>query len=122
VVLSIETLPVPYVDEGKRLTISDLGFSDDGISHVTARFGFQEMPNVPEVLHLATEQGLECPLEIPDASYFLSKVELVATDAPGLSRWRKRLFLATAELAADPVDYFVLPRERTVLMGSEVAL
>jgi KUP system potassium uptake protein len=119
VVLSIETEPVPYVNEDRRLTISDLGFSDDGISHVTARFGFQEMPNVPEVLRLAAEHGLECPLEIPEASYFLSKLELVATDAPGLSRWRKRLFLATAELAADPVDYFVLPRERTVILGAQ---
>jgi KUP system potassium uptake protein len=119
VVLSIETEPVPYVADDKRLVISDLGFRDDGISHVTAHFGFQEMPNVPEVLRDVNERGLETPLEVSEASYFLSKIELVATPTPGLSRWRKRLFLATAELAADPVDYFVLPRDRTVLMGSQ---
>jgi KUP system potassium uptake protein len=119
VVMSIDTEPVPYVADDKRLVISDLGFRDDGISHVTARFGFQEMPNVPEVLREANERGLEAPLDPSDASYFLSKLDLVATDTPGLSRWRKRLFLATAELAADPVDYFVLPRDRTVLLGSQ---
>jgi KUP system potassium uptake protein len=118
-VLSIETRPVPYVAEDDRLEISDLGFRDDGISHVTARFGFQETPNVPEVLREADERGLEAPLDLSDVSYFLSKIDLKATSAPGMSRWRKRLFLATARLATDPVDYFVLPRERTVIMGSQ---
>jgi KUP system potassium uptake protein len=119
VVLSIETLPVPYVEEKRRLKVSDLGFSDDGISHVTARFGFQETPNVPELLRLADERGLETRLTLDDTSYFVSKIDLVLSEAPGLSRWRKRLFLATTALASDPVEYFVLPRERTVLMGSQ---
>jgi KUP system potassium uptake protein len=118
VILSIETRPVPYIADGRRLKVSDLGFRDDGISHVTARFGFQETPNVPEVLRQADELGLETKLELDDVSYFVSKIELVASDAPGLSAWRKRLFLATAELASDPVEYFVLPRDRTVLLGS----
>ncbi len=118
VIMSLETLPVPYVADSKRLRVSDLGFRDDGISHVTARFGFQETPNVPEVLRQVDELGLETKLELDDVSYFVSKLELVASDAPGLSRWRKRLFLATAELASDPVEYFVLPRDRTVLLGS----
>jgi KUP system potassium uptake protein len=119
VVMSIETQPVPYIADDKRLVISDLGFRDDNISHVTARFGFQEMPNVPEVLRDANERGLEASVDVSDASYFLSKIELVASATPGMSRWQKRLFLATAELAADPVDYFVLPRDRTVLLGSQ---
>jgi KUP system potassium uptake protein len=120
VVLSLETLPIPYVAEADRLKISDLGFRDDGISHVTANFGFQETPNVPEVLRDAEKKGLECPLEVTEASYFLSKIELLPTDAPGMSQWRKRLFVATAHLAADPVEYFVLPRDRAVLMGSHL--
>jgi KUP system potassium uptake protein len=77
------------------------------------------MPNVPEVLREANERGLEASVDVSDASYFLSKIELVASSTPGMSRWQKRLFLATAELAADPVDYFVLPRDRTVLLGSQ---
>jgi KUP system potassium uptake protein len=120
VVLSIETSPVPHVPPDERLKISDLGFRDDGISHVTARFGFQDTPDVPEVLRDAQQRGLECPLEVDEASYFLSKIELLPTDAPGMSRWRKRLFVATAHLAADPVEYFVLPRDRALLLGSHL--
>jgi KUP system potassium uptake protein len=120
VVLSIETRPVPHVPPEERLEISDLGFRDDGISHVTASFGFQDAPNVTEVLRQAERAGLECPLEVEEASYFLSRIELLPTNAPGMSMWRKRLFVATAHLAADPVEYFVLPRDRAVLVGSHL--
>jgi len=72
------------------------------------------------VLRDAEKRGLECPLEVTEASYFLSKIELLPTGEPGMSLWRKRLFVATAHLAADPVEYFVLPRDRAVLMGSHL--
>jgi KUP system potassium uptake protein len=122
VIVSVETEPRPHVPPDDRLTISDLGFRDDGISHIEARFGFQDDPNIPDVLRAAIDVGLECPLEVDEASYFLSKIEIEPTAAPGMARWRKRIFLATTHLASDPVDYFGLPRNRTVLMGSLIEL
>ena len=122
VILSIETPPVPFVADDERLVINDLLYDDDGITHVTARYGFQEKPNVPEILRLAERHGLEFPLEIAEASYFLSTIDIVTTDAPGMSLFRKRVFHALAGLAADPIEYFVLPRERTVLIGAHVDL
>jgi KUP system potassium uptake protein len=118
VILSIETLPVPWVDAAQRVRIDDLDFRDDGITHVTARFGYSEQPDVPAALRLAVEAGLECPLELEEASYFLSTIDLRLSDAPGMSRWRKRLFIATSHITADAAEYFGLPRERTVIMGS----
>ena len=61
--------------------------------------------------------------DIPGASvatYFLSRMTLVATDSPGMSMWRKKLFVAMARNASDPVTYFGLPDERTVAMGRRV--
>jgi KUP system potassium uptake protein len=118
VILSIETLPVPRVAPAERLVLDDLGYRDDGISHVGARFGYMEQPNVPAALRLASEAGLECPLEVDAASYFLSTIELRPGDAPGMTRWRKRLFIATSHITADAAEYFGLPRDRTVIMGS----
>jgi KUP system potassium uptake protein len=118
VILSIETLPVPYVPVAERVAVDDLGYRDDGISHVSARFGYIEQPNVPDALRLAVGAGLECPLELDEASYFLSTIELRQSRAPGMSRWRKRLFVATSHITADAAEYFGLPRERTVIMGS----
>ncbi len=120
VTLTIETLPLPHVPSDDRLRIDDLGYTDDGISHVEARFGYMDEPNVPGVLRLAVEAGLECPLEVEEASYFLSTIDLHVGGAPGMRRWRKHLFVATSRITADAAEYFGLPRERTVIMGSRV--
>ena len=64
------------------MTIDDLGYGDDGISHVTARFGFQDDIDVPSLLTLAVAAGLECDCEPTRASYFLSRMTIVPTAAP----------------------------------------
>ena len=55
-------------------------------------------------------------------SYFLSRIELVQGSSPGMSRWRKHLFIATSRITADAAEYFQLPREQTVVMGSRIEL
>ncbi|HEX6204719.1 MAG TPA: KUP/HAK/KT family potassium transporter [Solirubrobacterales bacterium] len=120
VILSIETLPVPSVAVDERFTVDDLGYSDDGISHLTARFGYMEQPDVPAALRQAADAAPALAVDVAEASYFLSTIELRAGDAPGMTRWRKRLFLASSHVSADAADYFALPRERTVIMGSLV--
>ena len=120
VILSIATEPVPYVTPDERLEIDELGYRDDGIAHLTASFGYMEQPDIPGTLRLAVERGLECPLEVDEASYFLSTIDLSVGDDPGMPRWRKRLFVATSHITADAAEYFGLPRDRTVIMGSVI--
>jgi KUP system potassium uptake protein len=122
VILSMDTLPVPHVPSAERLVIDDLGHDDDGILHVTARLGYTDEPNVPETLQLVREAETECPLDDDQISYFLSTIELHRSDAPGMSHWRKRLFLATSRITADAAEYFHLPRDRTVIIGSRIEL
>ena len=57
-----------------------------------------------------------------DASYFLSRIELIPGDAPGMARWRKTLFVATSQITADAAEYFGLPRERTLIVGSQITV
>jgi len=121
-VLAIETLPVPHVPPGERLQVDDLGYSDDGIVGVTARFGYMDSPDVPGLLPLIRKAGLESPLDETRISYFLSTIDLHPGTHPGMSWWRKRLFLATAQLTADAAEYFRLPRDRTVVMGARIEL
>jgi KUP system potassium uptake protein len=122
IIISINTVPRPYVSDEDRLTIHDLHYRDDGISLVVAHFGFQESPDVPELVRQACAQGLEFEADQHDITYFLSKIEIVPIDDPTMAPWRKQLFLATTHLAADAVDYFKLPRRRTVLLGSAIEL
>jgi KUP system potassium uptake protein len=120
VILTIETLPVPYIADADRLVADDLGHQDDGIFHLGARFGYIERPDIPSALRLAPEVELECPLEVDEASYFLSTIDLQAGDAPGMARWRKRLFVATSHITADAAEYFRLPRGQTLIIGSVI--
>jgi KUP system potassium uptake protein len=123
VIVSIETTKAPYVDDADRLVVDQLGFEDDGISHLTARFGFQQATDVPKLLRLAKERGIEGDVDCDTAVYFLSQITIVPSDArDGLAGWRKRLFVALARNSASPVDYFRLPRDRTISVGSQIEL
>jgi KUP system potassium uptake protein len=120
VIVSVETETVPAVPGAERLTIDDLGYARDGITQVTLRFGYAESADVPAALATLTAQQTEGRLDLDNAVYFLSKVELRAGSDPGMALWRKRLFLATAHIAADAGDHFGLPLDRVVLLGAHV--
>jgi KUP system potassium uptake protein len=124
VIVSAISENVPHIPPAQRISIDYLGYPDDGIIHITARYGFQDDQDIPAALHLARtpRTGLNIELDIdPDnASYFLSRATLRLTNAPGMSQWRKKLFLALAHNAASPAEYFHLPPSRTVVMGSQV--
>ena len=119
-ILSIETLPVPYVPDTERIEIDDLGYAGDGIIHVSARYGYMDTPGVPAALRLLEPGQTEGPISLDDASYFLSKIELKKGPAPTMAPWRKRLFIATSYITADAAEHLGLPRDRTVIMGSQI--
>jgi KUP system potassium uptake protein len=121
-ILSVETMPAPHVPDMERLQIDDLGYKDDRIVHVTARFGYMDKTNVPDLLPLIRDADIEGAFPDDKLSYFVSRIELVQGHTPGMSRWRKRLFIATSRITADAAEYFRLPRERTVIMGSRIEL
>ncbi|HET6551296.1 MAG TPA: potassium transporter Kup [Solirubrobacter sp.] len=121
-IVSLTTDRVPYVREEDRLSIDDLGYRDDGITHITGRFGFQDRMDVPRLMRLVATQGIEGDPKLDNLSYFVSRMTIVVTDRPGMAKWRKRLFLAISRNAANPVEIFHLPDERTVTMGSHIEL
>jgi KUP system potassium uptake protein len=128
IILAIETMPVPHVPEGERLKIDDLGFKNDGITHVTARFGYMDHVRIPSLLPLIRKADVErASADVESSaegtlSYFVSRIELAPGHTPGMSHWRKRLFIATSRITADAAESFGLPRERTVIMGSRIEL
>ena len=122
VILTIETKNAPHIPAAERITVDDLGYKDDQITHITARFGYMDQQDVPALLSLIPETEIERPLDGDELSYFLSRIEIVRGDNPGMSLWRKRLFIATSRITADAAEYFQLPRERTLIVGSRIEL
>ena len=121
VIVSASAENVPHVPAEERLTVDDLGYADDGIQHLSLRFGFSDKPDIPAALAQACADGvLEGVASVDDASYFVSRGAVRLSRAPGMARWRKVLFIGLAHNAADPAAYFRLPTDRTVTMGSDV--
>lgn len=120
VIVSVATEPVPRVAHEERLVVDDLGYGDDGIIHVIVRTGYMENVDIPAALATLDPEVTEGRLQLDQASYFLSKIELRRGTERTMVPWRKRLFIATSYIAADAAEYFNLPRDRTVIMGSHI--
>jgi KUP system potassium uptake protein len=120
VIVAIQTEEIPRVPEDQRVMVNDLGYGDDGITHVTIKFGYMEASDVPSALALLEPSATEGPIDLDNASYFLSKIELRRGKSPTMAGWRKQLFLATSHITADAAEYFGLPRDRTVIIGSHI--
>jgi KUP system potassium uptake protein len=120
VIVSIETLPMPRAPQSERTLIDTLGYKRDGIVFVTANYGYMEKTHILDVLRSLDPQQTEGQIAIDDASYFLSKLELVRGHKPTMAQWRKRLFITTSYITADAAERFGLPRDRTVIMGSRI--
>ena len=123
VIVSTEAHSVPHVPADQQLVVDGLGYDDDGIVHVTLRHGFFDRPDIPAALARAADaEQLEGPVDPAQTSYFVSRGSLEATRAPGMSRWRKALFVALAHNAADPAERFNLPEDDTVVMGRTIEI
>jgi KUP system potassium uptake protein len=120
IVLSLVSVAVPRVPDSRRLEIDELSYNDDGITFVGAKWGYFEEFDVPATIRLIQQAGVESPLEVNEAFFFVSRIEAKASDKPGMSRWRKQLFLATSLISAEPAEYLRLPPERTVILGAQI--
>jgi KUP system potassium uptake protein len=120
VIVTIETLPVPRVNDSERIEIDSLGQTNDGIIHVTARFGYMETPDIPRALRLLDPAKTEGSIGMDDATYVLSKIELTKGGTPSMPAWRTNLFIATSKLSAAAAESFCLPPDRTLIVGSRI--
>jgi len=122
VIVSVLSQNVPHIPLAERLAVDELGRDRDGILHLQARFGFQDEQDLPEVLRQACGLSDELDIDPDEAFYFLSRMTIERGRQPGMSTWRKRIFIGLAHNAANPAAYFGLPVDRTVIMGSRVEL
>jgi KUP system potassium uptake protein len=122
VIVSVVSANVPHVVEEDQLSIDHLKYIDDGLVHVTICYGFQDDQSVPRTLHRLDRSDPELDIDADTATYFLSRIIIRRGTTRQLSTWRKRIFIGLAHNAASPAEYFGLPEERTVVMGSHIDL
>jgi len=108
---------IPWVSEAERINVEELG---QGFWRVTLHFGFMDVPDVPKALELCEQFGLEVPYF--ETSYFLSRETVVSTAGTGMARWREKLFIAMTRNAGSVAEYFCLPSNAVVELGTRVQI
>jgi KUP system potassium uptake protein len=116
-IIAVATEDVPRVHPLRRADVVDLGH---GFHQVTLHFGFMEDPDVPRALAERVVMRLGTDLET--LSYFLGRESLRVTSKPGMVRWRDHLFAVLSRNATSAAQYFQLPADQTVELGTTVEL
>jgi len=118
VFLTVEFRDVPWVHRSHRI-VSEMLSGD--CWRITARYGFMERPDVAHALELCAPGGLQ--LDPMQVTYFLSREKVVpGTSTRGAARWCDRVFAAMARNAGSISDYFNIPTNRVVELGTRVEL
>ena len=116
-VLTVMVEDVPYIAEGDRTELTDLG---DGFYRIKLRYGFLEETDIPAAL--AEAQMCGGKFDMMQTSFFLSRQTLIASKKPGMALWREKLFAWMLRNAATAMEFFKLPTNRVVELGSQVEI
>ena len=112
------TRDIPYVEEERRYVFKSFG---GGMFLVKANCGFNETPDVHGSLQYL-EREHDMSFELMDTSFFIARETVVPTQLPGMSVWRERVFAWMHQNAAKPTDFFSIPANRVVELGTKIEI
>jgi KUP system potassium uptake protein len=117
VILTVKFHEVPWIPFVDRVHVEPLA---RGFWRVTVNYGFKNTPDIPQALSLCRSHGLE--VEEFTTSYFLSRETVVPTRGDGMAHWRERLFAAMTRNAGSVVEFFRLPNNAVIELGTRVQI
>ena len=115
VLMSVQSEEVPEISGDERVTLEDLG---QGFFRVRARYGFMESPDVEEILVCAAEAGLRARPQ--ETSFYLGRERLIPRAKGGMMQWRKKLFVLMSRNARSATEFFNIPPNRVVELGTQL--
>jgi KUP system potassium uptake protein len=117
ILLTVTIEDYPYVDGERRVELADLG---QGFFRLVLHYGFMEDVNVPQALQLVDKCGAQ--FKMMDTSFFLARQTLLPSERPGMAIWREKLFAWMLRNAESAMEFFRLPTNRVVELGSQVEI
>jgi len=117
ILLTVRIEDVPYVGQAYRTQVKEFG---QGFYRMVVHYGFMQEPDVPAAL--SNVQGIGAPLRMMDTSFFLARQTLIASSRPGMWVWREKLFAWMLRNAESAMEFFKLPSNRVVELGSQVEI
>jgi KUP system potassium uptake protein len=117
VLLSVIIEDKPFVTKGNRLLINDLGKS---FYRVRVFYGFMQTPDVPAALELCAPLGLS--FDMMDTTFFTSRALIVSASTPGMMKWREWIFIMMSKNAMNATEFFKIPTNRVIEMGTRIEI
>lgn len=117
IILTVRTHPRPTVPEDERGEFERL---NERFTLLTLNFGFMDTPDISHSMSLLRKKGLV--FDIMSTSFYVGRRKLISNPRAGMPGWQDRLYIFMAGLAADPSDYFRLPTNRVVELGTQVVI
>jgi len=117
VILCVEFYEEPTVGAERRIEVLPVA---PGFWQVILHFGFMDTPDIPEALELGAQHGLA--FDAFATSYFLSRETVVPAPKRAMVRWRQNLFEAISRNAGRAVDFFGIPHNAVIELGTRVQL
>jgi KUP system potassium uptake protein len=117
VILTVEYHSTPWVEDDERVEVTPLV---PGFWQVRVHYGFKDTPDVPQALTLCRDHGLA--VNLFETSYFLSRETVVPTPGAGMAGWRERLFAGMSRNAGSVAEFFRLPNNSVIELGTRVQI
>lgn len=117
ILLTVKVTDMPFFPEEERFHHDPLG---EGFHRVILRYGFMESPDIPAALKLLDRCGGE--FRMMETSFFLSRQTLLPSAHPGMAIWREKLFAWMLRNAESAMEFFRLPTNRVVELGSQIEI
>jgi len=117
VFLTVKVEEVPFVSESERVEIKDLG---KNFYRLVTHYGFMQQPDIPAALALATRAGL--PFDMMETTFVLGRETVIPTKLPGMAIWREHMFAWMMRNATSANDFFRIPANRVVELGSQIEI
>jgi KUP system potassium uptake protein len=117
ILLTVKIVDEPFVEEDGRCKLEDLG---RGFFRLVLKYGFMQEPDVPAALKRVTECGAE--FKMMETSFFLARQTLLPSARPGMALWREKIFAWMLRNAESAMEFFRLPTNRVVELGSQVEI
>jgi KUP system potassium uptake protein len=117
VFLTVHITDEPRVDPQSQVRITGLGH---GCHQVDVTFGFKDEPDIPGMLGLCARHGLA--FDMMETSFFVARQTVISTPGAGMAPWREHLFVAMQRNARDAADYYRIPTNRVIELGTQVEI
>ncbi|MTV39133.1 potassium transporter Kup [Duganella radicis] len=117
VFLTVHIIEEPYVTEAEQVKVTDLGHQ---CYQLNIYYGFKDEPDIPRVMRLC--ECLELPFEMMETSFFIARQTVISAPGSGMATWREHLFVAMSRNARGAADYYQIPPNRVIELGTQVEI